>query len=384
MKRVSIVQPILATYRLPVYLELSRHCRVDLLFSPAGPRLGYGSIIPTGTPNIRYFEIPTLKPFGDQVGMIQWGLVRYIIQEKPDAVLIFANPRYLSFWTTVVWARLCSIPVYAHGHGLYKKSRIGVFYRFMTNIMLRLVTSYIAYAPFVRASFVARGFSGKKVCVAHNSMRISATVRPEEKTGSERGVLFIGRLRQDSNLSLLLQAVKRMRDHDGISLSLHIVGAGERATQIRQEYGGHSWIHWHGELYDEERIRKISLGCFLGCYPGNAGLSVVHMMALSLPVITHDNSSQHGPEVSFVQNGINGLFYDHAKPDESLYQALKLLASEPARLAKMQRAAFAGYQDLTNPSLATRIWAIIGEEKNPGSDSLSAAVPQPRSELQSS
>jgi glycosyltransferase involved in cell wall biosynthesis len=384
MKRVGIVQPVLARYRLPVYLELSRYCRIDLFFSPARPELGYGSFIPTGTPDIRYFEVPTLRPFGDKIGMLQRGLVDYILREKPDAVVIFASPRYLSFWTTLLWARLCSVRVYAHGHGLCKKSRVGVFYRLMTDLMLRLVTSYIAYAPSVRASFVAHGFSDKKVHVADNSMTISFTVRPHEKTGSERGVLFIGRLRRDSNLNLLLQVISRLREKDDIPLTVHVVGAGECGGQFRDEYGEHSWIHWHGELYDEERIRDISLGCFLGCYPGNAGLSVVHMMSLSLPVITHDDLSQHGPEASFIQDGINGVFYDHAKPEESLYGAIRLLAKAPAMLAKMQLAAFAGYQDLTNPSLAARIWAIIGEGETACSESPSAVGARAPNRLQSS
>jgi glycosyltransferase involved in cell wall biosynthesis len=363
VKRVGIVQPILTRYRLPVHLELARYCHVDLLFSPVSPDLGYGSFVPPGVSNVRYFEIPTLKPFGDKIGMIQWGLVTYLLREKPDAVVIFASPRYLSFWTTLIWARLRSIPVYAHGHGLYKKSRISVCYRIMTNLMLRLITAYIAYAPIVRASFVARGFSDKKVRVAHNSIRISSIVRPDEKAGSERGVLFLGRLRCDSNLNLLLQVVSRLRGQDGVPLTVHIVGAGEYAAQFRERYGGCSWIQWYGELYDEEFIRRISLGCFLGCYPGNVGLSAVHLMALSLPVIIHNDGRRHGPEASFIQHGINGLLYDYANPEESLYDALKSLTSDPTLLAKMQSAAFAEYQDLTNPSLAARIWTIISGEQ---------------------
>jgi hypothetical protein len=87
------------------------------------------------------------------------------------------------------------------------------------------------------------------------------------------------------------------------------------------------------------------------------------MMALSLPVVTHDDLSRHkGPEPSFIQNGVSGILYDHAIPEESLYRALKLLVQQPARVAQMQRAAFARYRELVNPSLAVHLWGIIGAE----------------------
>jgi glycosyltransferase involved in cell wall biosynthesis len=374
MKRVGVVQPMLADYRVPVYLELSRYCHVDVLFSAARAQAGFGKVIQPHAHDVRYFEIPTLRPFGDRIGMFQWGLVSYMLRNKPDAVLIFANPRYLSFWTTLVVARLCGISVYAHGHGVYKKSRTDVLYRLMVKLMLRLVTSYIAYAPSVRESFAAHGFSDRKVSVADNSMKVEFTVLPQEKTGKEHGILFIGRLRSDCNLSLLFRVVRRLREEDGLALTVHIVGSGERASQLREECESNPSIHWHGELYDQEEIRELSLDCFLGCYPGNAGLSVVHMMALSLPVVTHDNLSQHGPEVTFIQDGIHGAFYDQAEPEESLYRKLKMLATQPATVAQMQHAAFARYQDLVTPSLAERLWAIVNEKETASSKSLSTVL----------
>jgi glycosyltransferase involved in cell wall biosynthesis len=375
MKRVSIVQPILTNYRLPIYLELSRYCQVDLVFSPTSPRSGYGKVIRTAAEHVRYFEIPTLKPFGDKFGIIQWGLLRYIFKARPDAIVIFADFRYLSFWTTLSWAKLCGIPVYAHGHGLYRKSSISPVYRLLTRLMLRAVTSYIAYAPIVRNSFEGHGFSSKKVAVAHNTMVTHFTVQPAEKTGTERGILFIGRLRRDSNLSLLLRVVRRLRDGDQIPLTVHVVGTGEQVEQLHNEFGGLPWISWYGPVYDHKQIREISLKCFAGCYPGNAGLSVVHMIALSLPVVTHDDASRHGPEASFIQNGASGMFFEYANPFESLHRALQLLAQDPAMVARMQFAAFERYKDLVSPSLAARLWAIVSEEKTESSESLSAVLP---------
>lgn len=360
--QIGIVQPILARYRLPVYLELSRYCRVDLLFSKSNPGLGFGDNIREVNSNVRYFQIPTIRPCGNRLGMIQLGLGKYIIREKPDAIVIFASPRYLSFWTTILLARLYDIPIYAHGHGLIRKARVGFGYKLMTWLQLRLVSSYIGYAPCVLKSFAEHGFPTEKIRVAHNSLNISSTVKPNAKTGRERAILFLGRLRRDSKLPLLLRVVRRLREEEAIYVTVHVVGGGECAAKWREENRCHAWILWHGEIYDEQEVCKISSDCFMGCCPGNAGLSVVHMMALSLPVVTHDDFTGHGPEVSFIRDEENGLLFDYRTPEESLLTALRRLANDPLLVTEMQRAAFSTYQELATPSLAKRLWAIVGED----------------------
>jgi glycosyltransferase involved in cell wall biosynthesis len=359
MKRLCIIEPLLSNYSRETFLDLAQYCQVDLVFSPTPSETGFGDVPPPESSPVRYFVVPTFKPFGEQLGMIQWGVGRYICRERPDVILIFGNPRYLSFWTTLLWGKLLRIPTHVHGHGLYKKRRISTFYRLMMTVLLKLATSYICYAPIVRQSFLSHGFSGRKLTVAHNSLTNHFPVRPQEKTGRERGVLFVGRLRQGNNLQLLVRVIERLRRVDGLPLTLHVIGTGEEAQLLKKDTGNRPWFVLHGEIYDQERIRKVSLNCFLGCYPGNAGLSVEHLMSLSLPVITHDNLRAHGPEPSFIRDGVSGVLYDHANPEESLYQAIKSLATDSSKLRRMQLAAFEDYRRLVTPPLATRLWTIL-------------------------
>lgn len=361
MKRVCIIEPVFTHYRLPVYEQLSRFCHVDWVFSPSTTISGFGEAPPTGASGLRFVQVPDWKPFGGRFGMFQRGVAKYVLRERPDAILVSSNLRSLSFWTTLILARLRGTPVYVHGHGLYKKRRIRFLHRTLIRIMLQLSCGYIAYAPIARESFPAHGFSDEKVMVAHNTLVNPFPVRPEEKTGSERGVLFLGRLRRGCRVNLLIRVIKRLREEESIPLTLNIVGSGEEEESLRQEAASLSWITWHGEVHDLLQIRKISLDCFVGCYPGNAGLSVVHLLSLSLPVVINDDFSDQGPETSFVQNGVNGLVYDHTNSQEFLYRELKSLAGDPRRIAKMQRSALEEYQTLINPPLAERLFSILGE-----------------------
>ena len=258
---------------------------------------------------------------------------------------------------------LRGIPVHAHGHGPFKKKRIGLIYRWTTRILLRLITSYICYAPAVRQSFLDHGFTDRKLTIAHNSVVNLFPVRPEEKTGGEHGILFIGRLRRGSNLQLLVRAVAGIRQCDDLPLKVHVIGTGEEETWLREEVRDCPWIVLHGGIYDADKIRAVSLDCFIGCYPGDAGLSVVHLMSLSLPVVTHNDMHAHGPEPGFIRDGVSGLLYDHEQAEPALYQAIRSLASNPKQVARMRQNAFADYESLAHPSLAERLWAIIGGEE---------------------
>jgi glycosyltransferase involved in cell wall biosynthesis len=382
LKRVCIVQPFLSHYSLAVFLELAQHCQIDLVYSSTPPESGFGQVIPSDAPNIRYFPVQAFKPFGERLGIFHRGLVSYIFRQRPDVLLLSADMRNLSFWGAVLCGKLLGTPIYAHGHGPFKKKKIGAAYRSAMRILLRLVTSYICYAPTVRQSFLDFGFDVRKLSVAHNSMVNPFPVRPEEKTGSEMGILFVGRLRPDSHLQRLIQAVARVRESGGLPLRLHVIGTGREEARLREQARGYPWVELHGEVYDVQKIHEISLDCFLGCYPGNAGLSVVHMMSLSLPVVTHNDLHAHGPEPSFVREGVSGLFFDHADPEQSLYEAVKSLACNRETVKQMQANAFNDYQSLVHPSLAQRLWAILGGEQVSGaqvSEKISKAAELPSS-----
>jgi glycosyltransferase involved in cell wall biosynthesis len=370
-----VIQPHLSNVSREMFLELAEHCPLDLVISSEPSAMGFDVAPLTDGPTVRCFSGPTFMPVGKKLGWIQWSALRYMVHERPRALFINGNPRYLTFWIALLWAKALGIPAYAHGHGFYRRGRIGGPYKLMMKALLKLVTSYICYAPLVRQAFLDNGFPAEKLTVAHNSMINRFPVLPGEKTGTESGVLFIGRLRRESRLDLLVRVVERIRREDGLSLRLHVIGDGEEAKDLRAQARDNPWVVFHGGVYDAERIRQVSLDCFAGCYPGKAGLSVVHMMSLSLPVITHDNLRDHGPEPSFIRDGVSGWLFNHKDPEQSLYQAVRSLAFDPLRVAAMQRNAFADYQSLAHPSLAERIWAIIGETENRQLAEISHEVP---------
>ena len=367
MGRLAIIEPHLSDYSCDTFMGLLDYCDLDFVFSPTPGASGFGAVTITN-PRARCIVIPTLRPFRRNLGMFQAGIAAYLFRERPGAIILNANPRYLSFWNTLLLGRLLGIPVYAHGHGVFKKRKISYLYRLMMNSLLRLSSGYICYAPIVRDTFVEHGFSGEKLSVADNSIINHFPVRPSEKNGNELGILFTGRLREGSNIALLARVIERFRMHEGIPLTLHIIGDGGEAERLRKDWRDRHWLTFYGAVYEHARLREISLSCFAGCYPGNAGLSVVHMMSLSLPVLTHSEMQCHqGPEPSFVEDGISGMLFNRRSEESSLYQGLRSLVGNREKLTKMQNAAYEKYQSLVDPPLAARFWSIVSSGLQKGS-----------------
>lgn len=99
----------------------------------------------------------------------------------------------------------------------------------------------------------------------------------------------------------------------------------------------------------------------VGCYPGDAGLSVVQFMGLSLVPVVHDQLHRHmGPEPGYVKDGINGRLFERAAGAPSLARCLEDTLAQPQTAAALGAAAWRTYRELTEPALGERLARIFG------------------------
>lgn len=353
-----IVQPYLTAYRLPVFDALARHFPGTVLASSPPPSgSGYGEPDIAGTAIRKHHPLPERRLLGGRL-LWQRGLPALVLRERPARILITANPRALSTWAVLVIARLLGIPCYGHGQGFYDKPAPPRWLVLAYRAMLAPMRRYIAYSE-SGAESLRRAGVRSRMAVADNSLELDAVTTPAEKTGEEQGVLFLGRLREGHRLEVLIEALAAARERSGQPLQLHIVGDGAEAPALQQRHAQIRWLHWHGGRYDHAAVRDIARGCRVGCYPGDAGLSVVHFMGLSLVPVVHDRLDLHmGPEPSYVIDGDNGRSFDHADALASLTEVLvQLFTTDQARALAAR--AHARYRALNEPPLGARIARIL-------------------------
>lgn len=368
MKKICYICPGIPEYIIPLFRVMAKESQLNIVYSAMPSKHGFGRPELFEHKNVNWIALETIYPFGKSFGMYQKGILKHIVKNRPDALLIFANPRYLSFWAVLLVGRVLGIETYPRGHGLAKRESIGCMQKLLYALLGKLCTRYICYTPSVRESLAEVIKDQKFLAVDYNTLENPHAVQPSKKTGNENGIFYIGRLRARCGVDILIDAVRFLRQETCANIELHVVGDGQMAELVRKQSEKDNWIQYHGMVYDHLIISGISLKCRFGCYPLDVGLSVVHMMSLSLPPLTHGEMTKHmGPEASYVQHGKNGwLYFPRNDFGELARSALELWEMPEEKMKLMQKAAFECYRGLSTPSHATRILQIIGIEGRAG------------------
>ena len=350
-----IAQPLIASYRIPLFTDLAKAYQLVIVSSPAHADDGFGTHSPSGM-TISDHKTLSIGPFFHY----QCGIISHLARHRPGIFLFAANPRNLAIWPALLLCRLLGIHSFAHGQGAFNKPNPGGGTRALYRMLAFLSTRYICYTDVSQQKMLAMGCPPGKLRVARNTLVNSHPLPPDEKEFQQPGILFIGRLREGCGLELLLQAFTALKAQYP-ELALHIIGDGPLAETCQSMAAGAIDVRFYGMVNDNARINAISRHCILGVYPGNAGLSIVHYMSLSLPVIVHNDLDSHmGPEPSYVSNDYNGLTFNKESVDD-LIHTLHHALSDPAHLRKMAENAYQTYQSLNHPGLAQRFIAIFNE-----------------------
>ncbi|MFZ2957713.1 MAG: glycosyltransferase family 4 protein [Candidatus Ozemobacteraceae bacterium] len=358
MQKLVIIQPYLTEYRLPVFNELGKDFIICLI-SSSPERIGtFGDPRIDGTRIRKQYLLQEQQFFNGKL-LFQSGVIAVLRKENPDVVLSVSNPRYLNFWLALFYCRIKNIPFFTWGHGLFKKKEPSVLSRFVFRIMVKFSKKYICYTSAVQNSLKNLGIPDWKIPIAENSLIFDFPVTPSERSGDELGVLFIGRLRPHSEIPKLIKAVEKLRNKTRTNVILHVVGDGEEGPTLQKEFGDYNWIIWYGEIYNQQKVAEISKKCFCGCYPGSAGLSILHMMSLSLPPVIHGSLYLHGPESSYISDNVNGLLFSLEAPEDSIQKCLFFLLTNKARRKEMQELAFSTYKKISEPNLGERLKRIL-------------------------
>jgi len=363
-KKLWIFQRQLANYRLPVFKALSEKTNLTILHTSKASNNGFTARHSESQPvDYSCYHIHSgLSHFLDPI--VGMRILFMAKKHQPDKMIIVGDTRYLSFWIILIGTKILGIESYIHGHALLKKKANPFFikqlYRAVYTTVIQLCSGYIAYTKEVKNSFSLFNINDQNVKIADNSLINPNPLSPSEKIPLHPGILFCGRLRDNHGLDALIAAIEQIRHRDHLPVELHIIGGGKDAARIQQKTSKMPWVHRYGTVYDSHQISEISTECSLGCYPGNAGLSIVQYMSLSLVPVTHDHIRSHGPEASYIKDGINGILFDRDHATQSLADKLSDLLRNPEKTHRLQQNAFNTYQELITPPLSTRLLHAIG------------------------
>jgi glycosyltransferase involved in cell wall biosynthesis len=356
--RVTIVQPSLAKYRIPVFRELAHRPGIDL-------RVVYGSVKGLENVDADGFEaIPTNRW---QPAVLGQALVfnkadwKYATRRLSDVIIFQWTPRSLSLVPAMLRARFGGVPRILWGHGYAKDERQRR--RVARKLLTPFATALVFYEPTTRDAYLADGWDPGKAYVALNSLDHRpmedarqiwlerpdqlARFRQEHTIDGGPVILFVSRLHPNNRVDLLIRATAKLAA-EFPGLKTVIIGNGDaekaRLQAIARDTGVTDRVIFQNGIYDELKLAPWFLSASIFCYPAHSGLSLIHALWYGLPVVTGDNLAAQNPEVVALEDGVNGLLYRHGEVD-ALAEALRDILTDDAKRIAMSVAARRSVED---------------------------------------
>jgi len=338
--KLALQQRVLPNYRAPFFDLLASACDNGMSLFTGLPRPGEGITI-TDQLQIANYEVgKNIHLFGGSFYLCyQQGLMNWLKEWNPDALIVEANPRYLSTSSAVKWMHAQDKPVIGWGLGA---PPVNKFREERRIAFLREFDALICYSQRGADEYADLGFPLDNIFVAHNSVSPAPTwMLPDRSVtyGEKPCILFVGRLQARKNVDLLLGACAEME----LQPRLVIVGDGPERIALES---------LAKDIYPDTEFIGAKHGAELKPYfeeadlfvlPGTGGLAVQEAMSYGLPVIVAQGDGTQDDLVR-PENGWQ------IPPDDfdALVSTMKDALSDVARLRRMGEESYRIVKDEIN------------------------------------
>jgi L-malate glycosyltransferase len=194
-------------------------------------------------------------------------------------------------------------------------------------LMLRTSDHYLSYTAISTANIAAAGYDSSRITTLNNAVDALAT--PGQAKTARRvplQVLFVASLVEDKRPLAAVEIIDQLR-RAAVGATLRIVGDGPLRPRCEEAASRREWVHYHGPQHGQD-LRDLALASDMAIIPGRVGLAVLEMASAGLPMATFA-VSQHGAEIAYLKDGVNGLLLNsdiHA----AAQQVQALLTDRPA------------------------------------------------------
>ncbi|KQX05666.1 MULTISPECIES: glycosyltransferase [unclassified Leifsonia] len=302
-------------YRQTIIEQLvqNRSANVDIL-SGSSVKASIATLTPADLPALRQVRSLRFGPFTWDVGAFSAA-----VAGGYDAAIVGPATTSLSTWAILFARRFRRRPTYLWGQCGRAGDRS--LKRLFQEIMNRLAAGLLVYGEGEAAAAREWGTPASKVHVVRNATISNADVlarvdgaeryremrRAAELASDGRMRLtFVGRVNADKRLSVLIEAGLALRErYPGISVD--IVGEGDEFELLRRRFD-QDFVHFHGWVYDRNRLDTIFEESTLVVSPQHMGLLAVDALRAGIPVLVPDNP-QNASEVEALTLGVNSLTF---------------------------------------------------------------------------
>lgn len=331
--RLGLVQRVLPSYRAPFFDLLAQHCDGGLQLFAGQPRPNE-NITTTRTLKVAQFtQALNLHLFdGSFYLCYQRGLLSWLGRSDPDALILEANPRYLSSPAAIDWMRARQRPVIGWGLGAPPiRGPLAGLRGARRRAFLTQFDVLIAYSSPGAQQYRELGIAEDRIFVAPNAVAPAPKGAPPKRPDhfkEQPNVLFVGRLQARKGLDRLIRACAAQEE--ARAPRLRIVGEGpERANLERLASQLYPATEFLGARFGPE-LDELFAQADLFVLPGTGGLAIQQAMAHALPIIAAEGD---GTQADLVTQENGWLL----PPNEqaAISRTLTVAISDAARLRRM-------------------------------------------------
>jgi len=339
--RVAVVYHVWPHYRQPVMRAMDASAAIAYDFYGSGEALDGVIHADTGAVS-RFVRAPFRR-----LGSLLWqpGAVAAASDRRYQALILLADPHFVSTWVAALIAKARRRPVLFWGHGWLRHER--GLKRLVRHACFALCDRFLVYGERGKRIGAREGFALERITVVSNSLdvaranaviaRIEAgtlrSVRPQSLFAVPEHPLLVctARLTRACRFDLLIDAAALLAAR-GLPVNVLLVGEGpERAALERRAADLGVSAHFFGACYDEDVTGQLLYHSDVTVSPGKIGLTAMHSLMYGTPAITHGDFDTQMPEVEAIEQGVTGAFF--RKDDAaSLADAIaRWLAQAPPR-----------------------------------------------------
>lgn len=372
--KVTIMQYRLFHYRVELFETMRRLCSkldIDL--------------------NVVYGQAYRGEILKKDEGLLSWGRsvnnYYFPVKEKKDLcwqplpldlidsdLLVFMQEnRLLSNYYWIIRRRLGLGPKVAFwGHGKDFQSRVpGGFRERWKRKTINWVDWWFAYTRITCEQLKLVHFPEGKTTCLNNAIDVRGlrrdwdSISDEMRNGiaNECGIsnesivgLFCGSLYSDKKLDLLVSACDLVVTRYP-NFKLVVIGDGAERPKLLEQFATRPWASSVGTKRGKEKAAYFGLSTLV-LNPGLVGLHVLDAFSMGLPMIT-TLTAQHSPEISYLEDGVNGLMTDETPA--AYAEAVIALLADPAKLRRMSDQAIKTADLYTVENMATNF--VLGIER---------------------
>jgi glycosyltransferase involved in cell wall biosynthesis len=343
--KLVIQQRVLPAYRASFFSTLAPYCEGGLSVFAGQARPDEGIHAVEIMEGVAYTQARNQHLLGGPLYFCrQPGLVDWLKDERPDALIVEANPRYLSAPAAVEWIHGQGRIVLGWGLGAPPLSGpLSGLRGWSRRRLLLSLDGVIAYSQRGAEEYRKLGLPEGRVFVAANAAAPPPNAMPQRTPNYEGRpqVLFVGRLQARKNLDVLFAACAGLPE--ALQPVVVVVGDGPARTQFekiaQQTYAS---VIFTGALQGEALNAQFERAD-LFVLPGTGGLAIQQAMSHGLPVVVAQGD---GTQDDLVRPG-NGWLVRPGDADD-LRVKLSLALSDVSRLRRMGTESFRITRDEIN------------------------------------